>query len=226
MIRTNIVNGVDLFKVNIKSAVLLPIESFDVLMGSNIRMVIMDMLSRGPMTVTSLAQELSILKGIVHRHVKILEDAGWVRQLSDDEVRAVGLSREANRIYYVPSAMVYLGFRLEVNEHGMKIVIPTNYGAFIDMRGHRFILLTPTFIKHDCKATCPTHDLCLDWVKRIGKQHHINIDSDDAAEALMNLYAQLILKEFRIHIINNGNLLRLDSPRLNSIFIKHANLAL
>ncbi len=35
-----------------------------------------------------------MLKGVVHRHVKTLEDFGWIRQLNNDEVRVMGLSRE------------------------------------------------------------------------------------------------------------------------------------
>lgn len=224
MIRMSTLGKLDIFRLNIRSVAILPIESFDVLLGNNVRMSIMDMLSRGPMTVTSLAQELGMLKGVIHRHVKALEDFGWVRQLSDDEAKSIGLSREANRIYYVPSAMVYLGFKFEANEHGMKIVIPTNYGAFIDMRGRKFILFTPTFAVHDCKNKCPSHDACLDWIKRIGKQYHVSIDVDDASKALMYLYAQLVLKEFRVYMINN--VIMLDSPRLNSIFLKHTNLVL
>ncbi|WP_054854109.1 ArsR family transcriptional regulator [Vulcanisaeta distributa] len=226
MIRINTaVMGMDMLRINVKSVAILPIESFDTLLNNNVRISIMDMLSKGgPMTVTSLAQEMGMLKGVVHRHVKALEDFGWIRQLSDDEARAIGLSREANRIYYVPTAMVYLGFKLEANEHGMKIIIPTNYGAFIDVRGRKFIVLTPTFSNHDCKNSCPSHELCLDWIKRVGKQFHISIDYDDAGRALMYLYTQLILKEFRINMVNN--VIMLDSPRLNSIFIKHSNLAL
>ncbi|MGC9179958.1 MAG: ArsR/SmtB family transcription factor [Vulcanisaeta sp.] len=224
MIRTNVIDKLNVFRINVKSVAVLPIESFDALLGNSIRINIMDMLSRGPMTVTSLAQELGMLKGVVHRHVKALEDFGWVRQLNNDEVKTVGLSREANRIYYVPSAMVYLGFKLEANEHGMKIIIPANYGAFVDVRGRKFILLTPTFSNHECRNSCPSHEACLDWIKRIGKQYHISVDYDDAGRALMYLYTQLILKEFRINMINNA--IMLDSPRLNSIFMKHANLAL
>ena len=225
MIRINTTAaGLDMLRINMKSVAVLPIESFDALLSNSVRVSIMDMLSRGPMTVTSLAQELGMLKGVVHRHVKALEDFGWIRQLSDDEVKVIGLSREANRIYYVPTAMVYLGFKLEVNEHGMKIVIPTNYGAFIDMRGHKFILMTPTYSSHDCKSSCPSHEACLDWIKRTGKQFHVSIDYDDASRALMYLYTQLILREFKINMVNN--VIMLDSPRLNSIFIKHSNLAL
>ncbi|GAB6945304.1 ArsR/SmtB family transcription factor [Vulcanisaeta sp. JCM 14467] len=225
MIRINTtMSGLDMFRINVKSVAVLPIESFDTLLNNNVRISIMDMLSKGPMTVTSLAQELGILKGVVHRHVKALEDFGWIRQLSDEEVKVVGLSREANRIYYVPTAMVYLGFKLEINEHGMKIIIPTNYGAFIDIRGRKFILVTPTYSNHDCKNSCPSHEACLDWIKRIGKQFHVSIDYDDASKALMHLYTQLILREFKINIVNN--VIMLDSPRLNSIFIRHSNLAL
>jgi len=225
MIRINTLSGgLDLFRVNMRSVAILPIESFDALLSSNIRLEIMNMLSGGPMTVTTLAQRLNMLKGVVHRHVKILEDFGWIRQLSDEEARSMGLSREANRIYYIPSALVYLGFKIDANEHGVKIVIPTNYGAFIDMRGRRFILLAPTFVFHDCKNTCPTHEACLDWVKRVGKQYHVNVDEDDAARALMHLYMQLVLKEFRMYAANN--VMMLDSPRLNSIIIKQANLVL
>ncbi len=87
--------GLDMLKINVKSVAVLPIESFDALLNNNVRISIMDMLSRGgPMTVTSLAQELGMLKGVVHRHVKVLEDFGWIRQLSNDEVRTMGLSRE------------------------------------------------------------------------------------------------------------------------------------
>ncbi|GAB6946142.1 hypothetical protein JCM16161A_02720 [Vulcanisaeta sp. JCM 16161] len=225
MIRINAVNmGLDMFRINVKSVAVLPIESFEALLSNNVRISIMDMLSKGPMTVTSLAQELGMLKGVIHRHVKALEDFGWIRQLSNDEAKIMGLSREANRIYYVPTAMVYLGFKLEANEHGMKIIIPTNYGAFIDIRGHKFIVLTPTFSNHDCRNSCPSHDACLDWIKRVGKQFHISIDYDEASRALMYLYTQLILKEFRINMVNN--IIMLDSPRLNSIFMKHSNLAL
>lgn len=225
MIRiNNAMAGLDIARINVKSVAILPIESFDALSSNSVRVSIMDILSRGPMTVTSIAQELSMLKGVVHRHVKALEDFGWIRQLSDEEVRALGLSREANRIYYVPTAMVYLGFRLETNEHGVKIIIPTNYGAFIDIRGRRFVIMMPTYSNYDCKSSCPSHDACLDWIKRVGKQFHVSIDYDDAGKALMYLYMQLVLKEFRINMVNN--VIMLDSPRLNSIFIKHSNLAL
>ncbi len=225
MIRiNNAMAGLDIARINVKSVAILPIESFDALSSNSVRVSIMDILSRGPMTVTSIAQELGMLKGVVHRHVKALEDFGWIRQLSDEEVRALGLSREANRIYYVPTAMVYLGFRLETNEHGVKIIIPTNYGAFIDIRGRRFVIMMPTYSNYDCKSSCPSHDACLDWIKRVGKQFHVSIDYDDAGKALMYLYMQLVLKEFRINMVNN--VIMLDSPRLNSIFIKHSNLAL
>ncbi|MFB6470057.1 MAG: ArsR/SmtB family transcription factor [Vulcanisaeta sp. AZ3] len=222
MIKISTLEGLDLFRMNVKSVVILPIESFEALMSNDMRIKIMNMLSRGPMTVTSIAQELGVLKGIVHRHVKMLEDFGWVRQLNNEEVRAIGLSREANRIYYVPSAIVYLGFKLDVNGNSMRILIPANYGAFIDMKAHRFIMLTPTSNTHECRNVCPSHDICLDWVKKTGKQYHVNVDEDDAARALISLYTQLILKEFRMYMISN--MMMLDSPRLNSIFLKHAGL--
>jgi len=91
MIRINTLSGgLDLFRVNMRSVAILPIESFDALLSSNIRLEIMNMLSGGPMTVTTLAQRLNMLKGVVHRHVKILEDFGWIRQLSDEEARVWG----------------------------------------------------------------------------------------------------------------------------------------
>ncbi|MCG2880538.1 MAG: winged helix-turn-helix domain-containing protein [Vulcanisaeta sp.] len=218
------INGSDLLKANIKSVAILPIESFDALLSNNVRLSIMNALSNGPMTVTALSRRLNMLKGVVHRHVKILEDFGWIRQLSDEEVRNIGLSREANRIYYVPSAFVYLGFRIDSDERGIRIVVPTNYGAFVDLRGRRFILFTPTLTTHECRNTCLIHDSCLEWVKRIGKQYHVSIDEEDAARALMQLYTQLVIREFRVSLINNVMLL--DSPRLNLILMKQLNLAL
>ncbi len=56
MIRINMASiGLDMFKINVKSVAVLPIESFDALLSNNVRISIMDILSRGPMTVTSLA---------------------------------------------------------------------------------------------------------------------------------------------------------------------------
>lgn len=55
--------GLDMLKINVKSVAVLPIESFDALLNNNVRISIMDMLSRGgPMTVTSLARNLACLR--------------------------------------------------------------------------------------------------------------------------------------------------------------------
>lgn len=60
MIRINMASiGLDMFKINVKSVAVLPIESFDALLSNNVRISIMDILSRGPMTVTSLARSLA-----------------------------------------------------------------------------------------------------------------------------------------------------------------------
>ncbi|WP_069807534.1 winged helix-turn-helix domain-containing protein [Vulcanisaeta thermophila] len=224
MIRVNVGSGgMELLRINTKSVVILPVESFNTLVSNDIRLKIMNLLSRGPMTVTTIAHELGMLKGVAHRHVKILKDNGWVRILTEEEVRALGLNREANRIYYAPSAIVFLSYRLEDVGRTVRIVVPASYSAFVDLRGGKFILMMPSATTH-CASQCPTHELCLDWVKRIAKQYHVVVDSDDAGEALVQLYTQLVLKELRMQMMSS--VMSLESSKLNSIYIKHAKLVL
>ncbi len=50
----------------------------------------------------------------------------------------------ANRIYYIPTALVYLGYSIEYDNDNTVIKMLSNYGgAFIDSRKGKFILRTP-----------------------------------------------------------------------------------
>jgi len=214
--------GVDLMQVNIRSVSVLPVESFSVF-TNGIRLSIMNLLSRGPMTVTSMANALGMLKGIVHRHIKVLENFGWVRQLTDDEAAGLGLTREANRIYYVPTALLYLALRVEQGDDDVLIRVLSDYGAFIDSRRRRFILVTPNITVSECGGACPNRDGCLEWARRMGRRLKIAVPGDDVPRALVSVFSKVALREVRSHIVNVN--ISLTSPRFNTVYMRHVTLA-
>jgi hypothetical protein len=214
--------SVDLMQVSVRSVSVLPVESFGAFAESGVRLGIMNLLSRGPMTVTAMANSLGMLKGIVHRHVKVLENFGWIRQLSDEEASRLGLSREANRIYYVPTALLYLALRVEQGDDDVLIRILNDHGAFIDSRRRMFILITPTMTVSECGGLCPNREGCLEWARRMGRQLRIEVSEDDVPRALIAVFSKVALREVKIHMVNTS--ISLTSPRFNAVYMRHVGL--
>lgn len=140
----------------VQTIALLPKSAFDELIEAPLKYELMGILANGPATVTEASAKLRLLKGAVHRHIKSLEELGWIRQLSAAEAKRLNLTREANRIYYIPTALVYLGYSIEYDNDNTVIKMLSNYGgAFIDSRKGKFILRTPPTARMPlCESEC------------------------------------------------------------------------
>ncbi|MDT7902853.1 MAG: winged helix-turn-helix domain-containing protein, partial [Caldivirga sp.] len=137
----------------ISTLLLLPTRAFESLVSYPVRLSIMNSLINGPLTVTDIASRLKLAKGVVHRHLKILEKMGWVTVASDEIMRILDLSREANRVYYMLSSLIYFGY--DVNFDGCEIQLKVNgkYVAFADSRKGVLIVKTPT-ATYGCVKSC------------------------------------------------------------------------
>jgi|GEM_PF-736755 len=183
----------------ISTLLLLPTRVFESLVSYPIRLSIMNSLINGPLTVTDIASRLRLAKGVVHRHLKILEKMGWVTVASDEIVRILNLSREANRVYYMLSSLIYFGY--DVNFDGCEIQLKINgkYVAFADSRKGVLIVKTPT-ATYGCVKSCGNGVECINWALKVSRKFriqvnvpNININVDDA---LTQLFHGILVKNF------------------------------
>lgn len=203
----------------IQTMALLPRSAFDELINSPLKYEVMKILANGPATVTEVSARLHLLKGAVHRHIKSLEELGWIRQLNASETKKLNLTREANRIYYIPTALVYLGYLIEHDNENTIIKMLSDYGAFIDSRKGKFILRTPTDRKPLCESECPEHQYCSDWALRMAKQFKINMNQDPAESAdslILRLLYSIAMRELKNNMSRNP--LFIFSTRFDNIY--------
>lgn len=179
----------------INTILLLPVKAFDSLVAYPVRLSIMNALIGGPLTVTDISAKLKLAKGVVHRHLKVLEKLGWVTVASDEMLKILELSREANRIYYVLSSLVYFGYEVEVNDHDIQLKINGDYVAFADSRREALIVKTPTMI-YGCAKSCGNSFECLNWAFRTSKKFKVEINAHEVYNALTQLFYGLLIKSF------------------------------
>ncbi|GGP21981.1 hypothetical protein GCM10007981_16150 [Thermocladium modestius] len=203
----------------VQTIALLPKSAFDELIEAPLKYELMGILANGPATVTEASAKLRLLKGAVHRHIKSLEELGWIRQLSAAEAKRLNLTREANRIYYIPTALVYLGYSIEYDNDNTVIKMLSNYGAFIDSRKGKFILRTPTARMPLCESECPEHQYCSDWAMRTAKQFKVNVVPDrmeSADSIILRILYSIAMRELKSNMDRNP--LFIFSTRFDNVY--------
>ncbi len=199
-----IVNVVDTMHGNslkdnepINTLLLLPVKAFDALVTYPVRLSIMNTLINGPLTVTDVSSRLKLAKGIVHRHLRVLEKLGWVTVASDEVLRILNLPREANRVYYMLSSLIYFGYSVVVNGCEVQLKVDGKYAAFIDSRKGVLIVKTPT-ATYGCVKSCANSSECFNWALRVSKKFKVQIETSGRSvdEALVQLFHGILIKGF------------------------------
>lgn len=196
------------------SITFLPLSSFKILEENNIREKIMNILTRRPSTITCLASELGLFKGSVHRHVRALTEHGWIKALSREEASMLGLSTDANRIYYIPSSIFYVAYIFIPDLGIMKLL--SNYCAIVDLRSKKFVMSTPGKELGKCSENCIFYNTCSTWVSRICRKLRINVGTDNPIEAMIKIYLHLAYRELKNYLISN--FITISSPKINMMY--------
>ena len=176
---------------------LLPVKAFDALVEYPVRVGIMNALSRGPLTVTDIASRLNVAKGIVHRHIRALSKLGWVMVADEELIKALNLNREANRVYYMASSLIYFGYTVEQSDDSISLRISRNYAAFLDSKRGALIVRTPK-TAYGCLNPCVESEDCLLWASKMAKKLKIPVDLEglQTNEALRRLFYSILVKSF------------------------------
>jgi len=187
------------FKDNepINTLLLLPVKAFDALVTYPVRLSIVNALINGPLTVTDVSSRLRLAKGIVHRHLKVLEKLGWVTVVSDEVLRILNLPKEANRVYYMLSSLIYFGYSVVVNGCEVQLKIDGKYAAFIDSRKGVLIVKTPT-ATYGCVKSCGNSSECFNWALRVSRKFKVQIEAPSSSvdDALVQLFHGILIKGF------------------------------
>lgn len=178
----------------INTLLLIPVKAFEVLVAYPTRLGIMNTLVNGPSTVTDISCKLGIAKGIVHRHLKVLEKLGWVKVADDYIVELLKLPKEANRIYYMLTSLIYLGYNITVNDDVVNIRVDGGYVAFPDSRKGTFIVKTPSGT-YGCVKSCSNSSECINWAIKASRRFKVQLSTASNVDDLLGrLFYEFLVK--------------------------------
>ena len=148
--------------LNINKIVLIPEEVFISTLSSSNKMMILNLLSRGPLKASEIARSLKINRSLVYKYLRELEEKGFIEKIND--------------LYRVVSN-VYIGYRLYERNKEIIIKMSSDKIAYIDeIYGIFFITIGKDLIP--LCGECIIYESCNKILDDIVRRYKIKIDKD------------------------------------------------
>ncbi len=176
---------------------LLSIEAFSKALEPS-RLNILKLVAFGLTKPSQIMAKLRIPKSTFYRHLNILIKYGWLEKINGD---------------LKFSAPIYLTFTVLSNGKGIKVIIKSNHGAFIDERMGLIIINSIKPIRN-C-SLCPMLSRCTAYVKALARDFNIRLSSESPAEAYIEILSTIASR--RLPKALSTGYLDLPSFTLNSI---------
>ncbi len=162
----------------LKSYILMPVDSFDIVFQS-LNLKIMEAAAKGgECSFTDLLKSSGIPRGgQLARHLKALIKANWL-------IHTGGKC-------YEPAAALFVAFNADYSDGEIKLRLRNDRGAFMDPQYGILIFKGSTGL---CK-TCPFREACVKNVKNLSKAYDIVIRSVEPSDAYVEIFNALISRD-------------------------------
>jgi len=167
---------------SLNAVLLLPESSFQKLCQHPERILIMAEIAKGATYFSQLQERVQLPKATLHRHLRVLESSGWIR-----------VERSGNRSIIKPSAIVYVGFKVENNmlrilRRDVAVICP-QCGAFLLRVDQR-----PTFTT--CSGdSCERKLDCLRSLSKLSRRLGLDIMCDELPELILEVFTEIAIRE-------------------------------
>ncbi len=176
-----------LYRLNephLNAVLLLPCDLFYKLCQHPERLIIMSEVARRSLSFSELQEKVQIPKSTLHKHVRALVLGGWIQ-----------VERVRRRCMIKPSALVYIGFRIEdssltITRENLAVIFP-HCGAFL-LRVDR----KPTFTT--CSGdSCSRKSECLRCLSRLSKKVGIDPGYEEIPEVILDVFSEIAFQEIK-----------------------------
>ncbi len=152
-------------------------RTFDMCLNNDIRCRILSLLAKGMNTAQEVANELSINRTSIYRHLDILKRSGFVTHMHGK---------------YFVAARLFLAYDVEAGENGVAVKVYDDRGAFAD-KYLGFIVVYGT----ECRCSEPVcRDICIRAVKELAKKLEVEIRSEDPLAAFKDVISTIVARDF------------------------------
>lgn len=136
------------------SIVLIHEDNFNAAVSNDQRLGILTLLARGVTRASQMAESIGVIRTAVYRHLRYLEDHGWVVKHGED---------------YMLTSKIYLVYRIRSSEGGISIEVLEDKGAFIDEIYGLLVIVNGIDAGQRC-MNCLLIDLCKSSIEPIARK--------------------------------------------------------
>ncbi len=173
-----------LSEAGLNAVLLLPQESFYKLCQHPERLIIMAEVARGAAYFSQLQERTQLPKSTLHRHIRALASSGWVQ-----------IERIGNRCIIKPSAIVYMGFRVEDN---LLMLMRENTAVICPQCGAFSIRVDKKPMFTTCSGdSCERKSECLRNLCKLGRRVGLDLICEELPELILEVFSEMAIQEVK-----------------------------
>lgn len=136
------------------SIVIIHEDNFNATVSNDQRLSILTLLARGITKASQIAESIGVIRTAVYRHLRYLEDHGWVVKHGED---------------YILTSRIYLVYRIHSSGDKISIEVLEDKGAFIDEIYGLLVIVNGIDAEQKC-MNCLLIDLCKSSIEPIARK--------------------------------------------------------